>query len=141
MNPTIRTIRTIIGVFAAVIFVSGLALAGTDSIKAPTGLKAAAGEGGAITLAWDAVKGAESYNIYMASRPGVTVKGYRSLADAMTHSAKANSFTHPGPGIGKTYYFAVTAVGPGGESGESAEVFAPAGGAMEKKARRGWGSY
>jgi len=141
MNREFSAMKTIIGVFAAVMFASGFAFAEGDSLMAPAGVKAMAGDSGAITLSWDAVKGAESYNIYMASKAGVLMKSYKSMPDAMTHRSMSNSFTHPGPSGGKIYYFVITAVGPGVESGESAEVSAPAAGSQEKKTRRGGWLY
>ncbi|MBI4665904.1 MAG: hypothetical protein HY751_05760 [Nitrospinae bacterium] len=100
------------------------ALAGESMLKAPDGLKADTGMI-FITLSWKAVDGAKSYNIYMASAPGVTMKGYKNLPDAMTHTASGPSFNHPKAGGGKSYYFVVTAVGSDGESMESAEIKAP----------------
>jgi hypothetical protein len=59
-----------------------------------------------------------------------TVSGINKLSDPgttpgyMKHEGMLSPFVHTGLMNGVTYYFVVTAVGPGGESGESPQVFA-----------------
>ncbi len=81
-------------------------------------------------LDWNASAGATSYNVYLASVPGVTRSNYLSLPNGQ----KITGVTHPyflsGLISGMRYYLVVTAVNAAGESGESSElneVFGPHG--------------
>lgn len=80
----------------------------------PTGVTAAGADSKAV-INWTAVPGTIAYNIYYATTPGVTKTTGIKIANAGPPTTVANltNFT--------TYYFVVTAVGPGGESAESAE--------------------
>jgi fibronectin type 3 domain-containing protein len=70
---------------------------------------------GNVTLAWDNVPNAISYNIYWNDSPGVTSLNGKKIANAQNpHTIKG---LKPG-----TYYFVVTAVNEFGESEESAEL-------------------
>jgi fibronectin type 3 domain-containing protein len=72
-------------------------------------------ETGNVTLAWDNVPKAISYNIYWTDSPGVTSLNGNKIANAQNpHTIKG---LKPG-----TYYFVVTAVNEFGESEESAEL-------------------
>lgn len=86
--------------------------------SAPTGLVAVASDA-AVELAWSAVPGATSYDVYWATSPGVQ-KATGTRVQALTQSR----FNHAGLVNGTTYYYAVTATGPGGEGPLSAEVSA-----------------
>jgi len=68
-----------------------------------------------VTLAWDNVPGATSYNIYWSDKPGVTRRNGTKIGNARN--------PHKLKGLigGKKYYFVVTAVNQSGESSESAE--------------------
>jgi len=70
----------------------------------------------AVTLAWDDVPGATSYNIYYGDKPGVTRRNGTKITDAQ------NPHKLEGLVKGKKYYFVVTAVNQTGESAESAEL-------------------
>lgn len=87
----------------------------------PTGVTATAGSA-RVTLSWNAVSDASSYNIYMATQSGVTKSN--TLAGGMTHSNAANPYVHTGLTNGTPYYFVVTAVNSSGESAESTEASA-----------------
>jgi fibronectin type 3 domain-containing protein len=83
--------------------------------SAPTGLAATAGNA-TVLLSWAAVSGASSYNIYRATASGAEV--------LVASGVSANSFTDTDLTNGTTYFYQVTAVNAGGESGRSAEVSA-----------------
>jgi Glycoside hydrolase family 44/PA14 domain/Fibronectin type III domain len=82
---------------------------------APTGLTASPGDG-QVTLTWNAVAGASSYNVY---------RGTSSGAETLLQSGlPAPSFTDTGVTNGTTYYYQVAAVNAAGEGPRSAEVSA-----------------
>ncbi len=67
-----------------------------------------------VTLAWDNVPNAVSYNIYWNDSPGVTILNGKKISNVKNpHTIKG---LKPG-----TYYFVVTAVNDFGESEESAD--------------------
>jgi len=68
-----------------------------------------------VTLAWDDVPGATSYNIYWSDKPGVSRRTGTKI------SSVRNSHKLKGLIKGKKYYFVVTAVNQSGESRESEE--------------------
>jgi Fibronectin type III domain len=70
---------------------------------------------GQVTLTWDNVPNAVSYNIYWKDSPGVTKHNGNKTA------AVKNPHTIKGLRRGVTYYFVVTAVNEFGESAESQE--------------------
>ena len=69
---------------------------------------------GEVTLAWDNVANATSYNIYWNDSPGVTKFNGKKISNV------ENPYTLKGLKPG-TYYFVVTAVNEFGESKESSE--------------------
>lgn len=71
---------------------------------------------GQVTVAWDNVPQAVSYNIYWKDSPGVTRQNGKKIANVM------NPYTIKGLERGKKYYMVVTAVAPSGESMESEEL-------------------
>ena len=84
----------------------------------PTGVSATA-EDGQITISWDSVSWATSYNIYWATWPGVSKTNYEGVVYDAT-----SPYTHTGLTNGIPYYYVVTAENSYGESGESSEVSA-----------------
>ncbi|MGE5257541.1 MAG: fibronectin type III domain-containing protein, partial [Hyphomicrobiales bacterium] len=72
--------------------------------------------GAPVTLAWDNVPGAVSYNIYWSESPGVTRQYGKKIANV------TNPYTIKGLKRGQTYYFVVTAVSRYEESRESEEI-------------------
>ncbi|HQI82145.1 MAG TPA: fibronectin type III domain-containing protein [Deltaproteobacteria bacterium] len=81
----------------------------------PTGIVFTPGNG-QLTIAWTAVTGATSYNIYWSSTAGVTTANGTKI----TH---ANSpYTLPGLTNGTAYYFVLTSVFPSGESAASIQA-------------------
>ena len=67
-----------------------------------------------LTLAWDAVAGAVSYNLYWSTVPGVTPSNGTKI------SGVSSPYTHTGLAAGTTYYYVVTAVDGSSESSASA---------------------
>lgn len=68
------------------------------------------------TLQWSAVAGATHYFVYWSNTAGAP------LASRTRITSFTNSYVHGPLNRGTTYYYVVTAVGPGGESAASAEV-------------------
>ncbi|MFN0222451.1 pectinesterase family protein [Paenibacillus sp. KR2-11] len=81
----------------------------------PAGLKAAVDDGG-VTLSWNPVPGAASYNIKRADSPGGS---YTTMAVSGEASYQDQAVTN-----GTTYYYVVSAVKAGGESVDSDEIAA-----------------
>ena len=85
--------------------------------SAPTNVTATAGDE-EVTVSWDSVSGATSYNIYWSTDSGVSNTNYESKIEDIT----TTSYTHSGLTSGTTYYYVITAENDYGESGESSEV-------------------
>ena len=68
-----------------------------------------------VTLAWDHVPGASTYNLYWSDKPGVTRRNGVKIKNA------ENPYKFKDLTKGKKYYFVVTAVNASGESKESEE--------------------
>lgn len=84
---------------------------------APTGVVAVGGTK-QVTVSWNAVSGATSYNLYWSTTPGVTVATGTKIAGV------ASPFAHTGRADGTAYFYVVTAVNGAGESIASAQVTA-----------------
>jgi len=83
----------------------------------PTGLSAVGGSG-QVTLSWNSVSNATSYNLYYATAPGVTT------ATGTRISSAASPYLQAGLPAGTTYYYVVTALNSAGESAASAQASA-----------------
>lgn len=83
--------------------------------NAPTGVSATAGDA-AVTITWNPVAGATSYNIYYATSSGVT----KTTGTKITNTTSPRLVSALSNGI--IYFFVVTAVNANGESVESLEV-------------------
>jgi hypothetical protein len=79
----------------------------------PTGLTATAGDR-QVSISWNSVSGATSYNIYWSTASGVTISTGTKIP-----SISNTSYSHTGLANGTTYYYVVTAVNSYGESGIS----------------------
>ncbi len=84
------------------------------SPAAPTGLNATAGDSH-VQLNWNAVSGATSYNVKRSTSSGT---------ETTIASPGTNSFDDITAVNGTTYFYVVSAVGPGGEGANSSEVSA-----------------
>ena len=84
---------------------------------APTGVVAVGGTK-AVTVSWNAVSGATSYNVYWSTTLGVTVATGTKIAGV------TSPFAHTGRADGTAYFYVVTAVNSAGESIASAQVTA-----------------
>jgi fibronectin type 3 domain-containing protein len=82
------------------------------SISPPTWQSVTASSS-AVTLAWNPVQGATSYNVYWAQGTTVSKSSGTQLAGV------TSPYVHSGRSNGTIYAYVVTAVGPGGESAES----------------------
>ena len=88
----------------------------TQPPAAPTGLTAVAGSG-SVTLSWNVVSGAASYNVYQGTIAGG--EGTAPAASVLSTGAIVSGLT-----AGQTCYFTVTAVSANGESAFSNEASA-----------------
>ncbi len=86
--------------------------------SAPTGITASPGDK-KITISWDSVQDAVSYNIYYSTSSGVSKNSYKI-------SSVTSPYVHTGRSIGTTYFYVVTTKNNYGESIESNEVSATA---------------
>lgn len=84
---------------------------------APTGVTAVGGATQA-TIAWPAVPGAASYNVYWSTTSGVT------RANGTKVAGVSSPYVKTGLSAGTTYYFIVTAANGVGESAASTQVSA-----------------
>ena len=82
---------------------------------APSNLQVTAGNG-QVALSWTGSSGATSYNVYRG-----TTSGQEALLDS---GVSGTSYTDSTAANGTTYFYEVTAVNSGGESGKSNEVSA-----------------
>lgn len=71
-----------------------------------------------VTIQWSKVTGATSYCVYWSTTPGFTKTSGTKI------EVSNSSYVHKGLAINVTYYYLITAVGPGGESNVSNEVSA-----------------
>lgn len=89
----------------------------TATITAPTNVDALGGTG-QVTLSWNAVSNATSYNVYYATSAGVTTVNGTKVANSTT------SYVQTGLTASTAYYYIVTAVNGTGESVASAQATA-----------------
>jgi fibronectin type 3 domain-containing protein len=91
-----------------------------EAPAAPSGVQATS-QDGAVALSWDEVEGASGYNVYRDTISTSDVSGSPINGEPLIEQP---SFTDEGVENGTRYYYRVTAVGEGNESGLSVEVSA-----------------
>ncbi len=101
---------------------------GTSSAPDAPANVVSVGGSGTVTTSWDDVDDATSYNMYMATMPGVTPveTGSDMSMGTMKYENVASPYTHE-MGVltaGTTYYCIFTALNAYGESAASEEVSA-----------------
>jgi len=114
---------TALAVVFLAMLMTGCGGGGSDSpppppLPPPPANVSAAGGIGEVTVTWEAVTGATSYNVYHSPSPNVK----KGTGTKVTGPTSPHSVT--GLAIGTKYYFVVTAVDTNGESAESFEVSA-----------------
>ena len=85
-------------------------------IDPPSNVVVSAGHG-QVSLSWDAVSGADSYNLYIANQDGVSTDSYDTRIADVTSPFLIDDLTN-----GLTYYFVLTAENSNNESGISEQV-------------------
>jgi fibronectin type 3 domain-containing protein len=98
------------GLYITLMVIFCMVMVGCASTKATT-----APETGDVTLTWDDVPEATSYNIYWSDKPGVTKKNGTKISNVK------NPHNITELKKGKKYYFVVTAVNGSNESNASEE--------------------
>lgn len=88
----------------------------------PAAIAADAGDG-VVTVHWSPVQDAVTYRLYVGQETGVTPEVGTLLAET-AGLGFLHDYVHGGLFNGATYYYVVTAVGPGGESAPSPEASA-----------------
>ena len=125
-RKNVRNLIVFASLFAFVIMFMGCGKWGGDNdvqpntlptSLAPIGVTATPGNG-AVTITWDALASATSYNIYYSELTGVTKATGTKIAGVTSPFVVTNLLN------GTQYYFVVTAVNSSVESVESAEVTA-----------------
>lgn len=78
----------------------------------------AKGGSGQVTLTWESVSNATTYNLYYSDRPGVTIENATKIADV------SPPYIQSGLNSGSTLYYVVTAANSAGESEISKQAYA-----------------
>jgi microsomal dipeptidase-like Zn-dependent dipeptidase len=119
--------RCVVGVFFGLLLVIPLTVS-ADAPPAPGHLSAASAAPGQVTLSWPGVAGASEYRVYRGLEPQVRVDGdtwSRTEANPPVAVTASTSFTDTGLSQLVRYYYTVTAVKDGVESGPApANAFA-----------------
>ncbi|MEO5333589.1 MAG: DUF1566 domain-containing protein [Magnetococcus sp. YQC-5] len=98
---------------------------GTNGCPPPTNIQITGATNGQAIIAWTAVTGATSYNLYYATQSGLNRYNYASLPGGTSKQNITSPYTLTGLTNGTTYYLVVSAVTAGGEGLASAVTMAP----------------
>lgn len=94
---------------------------GSLTPSAPSGV-VALGSSGGITLRWEPVASAISYNLYVANVAGISKQNYTSLQGGGKIENVSSPYVHTGLTNLTTYFYVITAVNAYGESVESQQI-------------------
>lgn len=75
-----------------------------------------------ITINWDRILGADSYNLYISEQSGLTKENFATLRGGRKRSGVTGPHTLTGLTSNRTYHFVITAVDGGTEGSGSREV-------------------
>ncbi|MBF0339879.1 MAG: SUMF1/EgtB/PvdO family nonheme iron enzyme [Magnetococcales bacterium] len=92
------------------------------SITMPKSVTVSPSGSGQATVTWNAVDGATSYNLYLATETGVSASNYITKANGRQITGVTSPYTVTGLTNGAQYFVAVASVTPVGESVASLEV-------------------
>ena len=96
----------------------------STSLLPPSGIVATSGDR-SISLTWNAVSVAASYNLYVAEEGGITIDNYSNLVGGVSYSTEETSYLLDNLINGTTHYLILTAVdADGNESIASSELSA-----------------
>jgi fibronectin type 3 domain-containing protein len=109
--------KTILFVSVAAMLIVFAGCNGSSGPEAPTGLTVTGNA--PITLSWNSVSGATSYNVYRG-----TISGGLSTKTRLASNDNATTYTDMSATVGITYYYQVTAEDSNGVSDASNEVTA-----------------
>jgi fibronectin type 3 domain-containing protein len=90
----------------------------TVALSAPIGVTLSTTGVNQVTVFWQPVNGATSYNLYWSTVSGVTIANGTKIVKVST------PYTHAGLSANTTYYYIVTAITSAGESAPSSQVSA-----------------
>ncbi|MEO5333971.1 MAG: DUF1566 domain-containing protein [Magnetococcus sp. YQC-5] len=91
------------------------------AITTPKNVTISPSASGQASVTWNAVDGATSYNLYLATESGVNASNYTSKANGKAITGVTSPYTVTGLTNGTQYFFSMTAVTPVGESVTSVE--------------------
>ena len=96
----------------------------STSLLPPSGIVATSGDGN-ISITWNAVSVATSYNLYVAEEGGITIDNYSNLVGGVSYSTEETGYLLDDLINGTTHYLILTAVdADGNESISSSELSA-----------------
>ncbi|MFY9268172.1 MAG: fibronectin type III domain-containing protein, partial [Candidatus Manganitrophaceae bacterium] len=75
-----------------------------------------------VTLNWDQIVGADSYNLYISEQSGLTKDNFATLRGGRKRSGVTRPYTLTGLTPNRTYHFVITAVDGGTEGPGSREI-------------------
>ena len=92
------------------------------TLTTPKSVAVAPSGSGQASVTWNAVDGATSYNLYLATETGVNASNYTTKANGKVITGVTSPYTVTGLTNGIEYFFALASVTPVGESTVSTEA-------------------